>query len=130
MTSSYCMRLWKWARNGIKGKTFIPKWISRQGGYTVNDTFCFFQSEKGPIIITDEQLSGLLLQVLVNQSSVKITYYFLNLTPFSTEEFLKVAHKWLALESHGKLVRNADSWLPPKSTISKFLRVRFKTAFL
>lgn len=46
------------------------------------------------------------------------------------EEFLQVAHKGLALESPGKPVGNADSWSPPKSTESKFLRVRFKTSFL
>lgn len=85
-------------------------------------------SEKGPTVTTGEQLRWLLLQVFVNQSSVKITCYFLNLIPFSTEDSVKVAHE--QLQNHpGKAVRNADSWSPPKSTKSRLLRVSSRMHF-
>lgn len=35
VTSTSHMRLLKWARNSIEGTAFIPKWISRHGGYIV-----------------------------------------------------------------------------------------------
>lgn len=110
-----------------RGKNLHSK-MNPQRGYTVHDTFCFLQSEKGPRVSTDEQLHWLLLQVFVNESSVKITSYFLNPIPFSTEDFVKVAHK--QLQNHpGKAVRNADSRSPPKSTKSKLLRVNLRLHF-
>lgn len=109
-----------------RGKNLHSK-MNLQRGYTVHDTFCFFQSEKGPIVITDEQLHSLLLQVFVNQSSVKVTYYFSQSDSILYRRLCESSPQ-TTLESPWKGCEECR--FPVSTQINQTSKSKFKTAFL